>query len=688
MSEPTARAPTAVGAIGNRSLHVCMTGLVALNLVFVLLTEAARPAWLAPLFVLTFASPLLARYKELFLYRALWNLGVIGFFVVLLRHALSADLAFVLEDGLILAVLCQVHLLNNLHANQRPDLLFINSYLIAIITAYITVDIAFSAAFLLYAPILLIGMQLLASSRPGRPLARDDLRLVLRDGLLRSAVVLGLSLLVFLFWPRDFQREAMFAKYLHFAQKDEHYEVGFSSSLELVQRDGVGSKATPALTVKLLSGRPEDVSPLWRGATLDRSKSGGAWAEGTFALPLTSPLADPVWATQGKRGGSRGDPKQEVARVHVLRLTGATQMMFMPRTALRFEIDPVHAGSTAQARCDAIVRCQRPARLGYELRLSADGAVIAGRPGEWQPPTAGELAPFVAVKPGPHIAVLTRLVQQLRRSIGDAAAVGEVANAYADFLRSGHAYRPPGHEGAAGSLLEFLTSDAGGHCEFFASALALMLRIDDIPARVVTGFRLPAFDAAARTWSVTSLDAHAWVEVYDGATGWFAIDATPAADASGNAPGLLARAQTALSRLWNKVTGFDAEARAAALQWCKAVPGRVIAAIRARPVVSLLAAGGLALLIGMLRVRRGRRRPPAAQRLRALLRRVQVEYAPAETPREILRRVEGMTEVSDEVRAAIRSAIGAHEAERYAAGADLGDAPRVEDNRASVRGAS
>ena len=107
-------------SIPSPSLHACMVGLVLANLVFVQLTEAASPTWLAPLYILTLLSSYFARFKERFVYRALWNLGVLGFLTVLVRHAMSADLAYVLQDGLVLAALCQVHLLNNLHRDQRP----------------------------------------------------------------------------------------------------------------------------------------------------------------------------------------------------------------------------------------------------------------------------------------------------------------------------------------------------------------------------------------------------------------------------------------------------------------------------------------------------------------------------------------------------------------------------------------
>ncbi len=57
--------------------------------------------------------------------------------------------------------------------------------------------------------------------------------------------------------------------------------------------------------------------------------------------------------------------------------------------------------------------------------------------------------------------------------------------------------------------------------------MALMLRMDGIPARVATGFAPGAYDALARTYRVRDLDAHSWVEVFFRGIGWVTFDPTP-----------------------------------------------------------------------------------------------------------------------------------------------------------------
>ena len=61
---------------------------------------------------------------------------------------------------------------------------------------------------------------------------------------------------------------------------------------------------------------------------------------------------------------------------------------------------------------------------------------------------------------------------------------------------------------------DFIANHRTGHCEYFASALALMLRSQDIPARIVVGYRGGEFNSVGEFYQVKRLDAHAWVEAY------------------------------------------------------------------------------------------------------------------------------------------------------------------------------
>lgn len=74
---------------------------------------------------------------------------------------------------------------------------------------------------------------------------------------------------------------------------------------------------------------------------------------------------------------------------------------------------------------------------------------------------------------------------------------------------------------------DFLFNRRKGHCEYFASALALMMRAVDIPARMVSGFKGGDFNAKTGYWLIQQRHAHVWVEAYLDRQ-WLVFEATPA----------------------------------------------------------------------------------------------------------------------------------------------------------------
>jgi hypothetical protein len=76
-------------------------------------------------------------------------------------------------------------------------------------------------------------------------------------------------------------------------------------------------------------------------------------------------------------------------------------------------------------------------------------------------------------------------------------------------------------------LPAFLFQDRIGYCQQFSGAMALLLRMNGIPARVATGFAPGAYDFQAQEYKVRDLDAHSWVEVWFTGIGWVPFDPTP-----------------------------------------------------------------------------------------------------------------------------------------------------------------
>jgi len=120
---------------------------------------------------------------------------------------------------------------------------------------------------------------------------------------------------------------------------------------------------------------------------------------------------------------------------------------------------------------------------------------------------------------------ISRLAEEVTAS---APSNFEKAQALENYLRSRYGYtlelpstspRDP--------LAYFLFERKAGHCEYFASAMAVMLRTIGIPSRIITGFRTGEFNDLSGEYVVRASNAHAWVEAYFPGYGWISFDPTP-----------------------------------------------------------------------------------------------------------------------------------------------------------------
>jgi transglutaminase-like putative cysteine protease len=115
----------------------------------------------------------------------------------------------------------------------------------------------------------------------------------------------------------------------------------------------------------------------------------------------------------------------------------------------------------------------------------------------------------------------------LRMTAGAASGL-EKARAVERGLRTGFGYTLdlPSHT-PADPVAYFLFTRKKGHCEYFASAMAVMLRTQGIPARLATGFESGIYNDLTKLWLIRASDAHAWVEAWIPGHGWTTFDPTP-----------------------------------------------------------------------------------------------------------------------------------------------------------------
>ena len=122
----------------------------------------------------------------------------------------------------------------------------------------------------------------------------------------------------------------------------------------------------------------------------------------------------------------------------------------------------------------------------------------------------------------PRIGVLASEVTANTRNRLDAAIAVEA------YLQTQFGYTLDQKAGGEQPLADFLFNVREGHCEYFATAMAIMLRTQGIAARVVNGFQRGEYNDTANVFVVRQRNAHSWVEVYfPNENVWLTFDPTP-----------------------------------------------------------------------------------------------------------------------------------------------------------------
>ena len=119
-----------------------------------------------------------------------------------------------------------------------------------------------------------------------------------------------------------------------------------------------------------------------------------------------------------------------------------------------------------------------------------------------------------------------RVYQLARRLRAGADTPYEYVRAVERHLQRGYTYSEAPPRSRA-PLADFLLRDRIGYCQQFSGAMALLLRMGGVPARVASGFSPGSLDTERREYVVRDVDAHSWVEVYMPGIGWITRDPTP-----------------------------------------------------------------------------------------------------------------------------------------------------------------
>jgi len=424
----------------------------------------------------------------------------------------------------------------SLRRDRDYTTLSILAFLMVLASAVLTVDsvfLLFFAGFTLMAVVTFVLMEMRRSGRAARFQAQHSRDAYehrhLAISLARFSPVLVLMILmgaagVFFLLPR------MSAGYLGGYSFGTDLSTGFSDRVQLGRIGQIQQSDAVVMHIQIDGDQHGQYALHWRGVAL-ANFDGKNWsnphtpyslprqADGGFSIPFFSQGVAPPGPIQTRAALLKLN-RFNLIHYRVLMEPIGTNVFFLAPWARR--ISGAYRGLQIDAGgAVSDVDSQRSVSI-YE----ADSDI--SRPSPEQLREAGDSYPQFASsylqlpELDPRI---PRLAAQTTASAGNSY---DKAVALERYLQSNYGYTlqllsSP----VADPLANFLFERKQGHCEYFASSMAVMLRTLRIPSRVVNGFRSDEFNDLTANYVVRAKNAHSWVEAYFPGYGWVTFDPTP-----------------------------------------------------------------------------------------------------------------------------------------------------------------
>jgi transglutaminase-like putative cysteine protease len=472
---------------------------------------------------------------------------VVGYLIVFPVDVVFLSRAFVATSSnpaLYAALLGAIHfllfvmLIRLYSATTDRDALFLAmlSFAAILASAVLTIDTTFLGLFflfLLFGVATFVGLEMRSGSK-GAIAPEIDAHPEQERRLTRALVLAALSVALgammiggalFFFFPR------FSAGYLGRTSLQPTLMSGFSDDVELGQIGEI--KKNSEVVMRVRTGKPVGYPGLrWRGIALT-TFDGKRWYS-PDRENVTVPAGLSGWINVQDKAGEQ-DRTATVLRYTVLLQPIATDTIFAPANVVSVRGNLSGEGSNTDmgARRSYIIRdgtgslfnpFHNFSTLRYEgysllpaMNLASLRLASADYPEDVRD-TYLQLPPQL----DPRIPELARQITARSQTPFDRTIAVE------NYLRSRFTYTlnltgKPGVD----PLAHFLFETRAGHCEYFASALAIMLRTLGIPTREVNGFLPGEYNDLGEDYIVRASDAHSWVEVYFPGTGWMTFDPTP-----------------------------------------------------------------------------------------------------------------------------------------------------------------
>ncbi|HPD15022.1 MAG TPA: DUF3488 and transglutaminase-like domain-containing protein [Planctomycetota bacterium] len=612
-----------------------------------------------------------------------WRLsrGLATLAIVAAANGIGAEVlgtGAVLVPGGHFLILTQLLFLGQERSSRNYGMVCILSFVQMMLAAILSVDLAFGVCFLLYLPASVATLLLLnlrgEVERSGAPASQAaQVRIggrVLAMAAGVAAAGFALTIGVFLYFPRFgiqlFQ--------LRPVQRGPTL-MGFSDRIQFGDLGRILENPEAVMAVRLLvDGQPTDGAGLplrWR-ATAHDTYENASWSNADY---IKEASYQPLGSDRGFRPFVRPFPGRMVAQEVTLEPVSTRMLFFLPQLV---------ALKTATPNLDAVFWHQAsrtassPRGSAVSLRYLAVSRIPAWDAAKLRETRAlgrreaRELLPCLQL-PGTLTPRVRALAEKIVAGIPDAAWFDR-ARAVEAYLKGHYDYSLNQWRSREGvdPVEDFLFRVRRGHCEHFASAMAVLLRTLGIPARVATGFSGGEWNEFGQFYIVRQRNAHAWVEVYvPSIRDFWPFDPTPLGEAMpAPATGWFAgldRRFAHLRLVWNSyVVNYSSEEQRDLMramtgllsrlsdalplwggEWFAVETGRgsVVGGLAVVGILLVLGGGAVFLARAVARRRRaagapgaGGRSPVAFYRaLEALLARGGLHRAPGVTPLEFVR---------------------------------------------------
>jgi protein-glutamine gamma-glutamyltransferase len=351
--------------------------------------------------------------------------------------------------------------------------------------------ISMSIIFLLYLSIFLIlvtiSLILLAyfSHQPEMTISKENLRKVIYQSLLIFLFSIPLSMILFLILPRTAY------PFLSFLNKVGYARSGFTDTISLGQVAEIQEDNAAIFRAEM--ERLEESRLYWRGVVMDRF-DGAKW---TSSVEMEE---------DGSLDSMDG---QRIVQTIYLEPYG-NKYLFALDKPISFSI---YRNKYSRARIYPF-----KTRIFERIRYKATSKIIFG-------------LPQAMIDRGRYLQLPDNFapkVKELVRSQAVEKTEEERMKTLLRFIQRGNfEYALENLPVSETPLEDFLFVHKRGNCEYFASSLAVMLRMAQIPSRLIGGYRGGYYNNAGRYYLVTQRNAHVWVEAFLSKHGWIRLDPTP-----------------------------------------------------------------------------------------------------------------------------------------------------------------